>query len=110
MYETTIMPQDETRDILAQALISAHDCLVFDSKDFSLDPRDAWLYGILVGWGDDLTNIAKQCRWSIENTARLESYNKAIEAYKDSKRDPRHIEEVRQAIVEQKAKPVWNKQ
>lgn len=32
---------------------SLHDTIVYDSKDYSLNRRDMWIYGIVVGWFDD---------------------------------------------------------
>jgi len=32
---------------------SLHNVIVFDSRDWSKNKKDAWLYGIIVGWIDE---------------------------------------------------------
>lgn len=34
-------------------LKSIHDTIVFDSRDWSVNKKDAWLYGIIVGWENE---------------------------------------------------------
>lgn len=67
---------------LENPFTSIHDTICFDSKDYSLNHRDAWLYGIIVGWGDSLDGISKKHNWSVEMTERLKrlhvSYQKQI--------------------------------
>lgn len=41
-------------------------------RDWSLCPRDAWLYGILCGWDDaSMTEVQRLHRWTDAEVARL---------------------------------------
>jgi hypothetical protein len=52
----------------------------FNSRDWAQDKADAWLYGIVVGWGagedpedvSALPDLALRHRWSPQDVARLE--------------------------------------
>lgn len=59
------------------------DAMNFSSRDWSLNHRDAWIYGIAVGWGDSINCVADRHRWSDDTVARLQrlhtDYNKAKE-------------------------------
>lgn len=78
---------------LAEALQSAHDCMVFDSRDWAAGSRDAWLYGLFVGWDepddglghepgdmddDVLAELIAKHGWSQENVDRLQRLRAAI--------------------------------
>jgi len=44
-------------------LDALQNCIAFDSKDFSLNKRDAWIYGIVLGWNDIcLETSSKYCQ------------------------------------------------
>jgi hypothetical protein len=49
---------------------SIYDTIVFDSKDFSLNKRDAWLYGIVVGWDKAYEELKLKHKWTDEEVAR----------------------------------------
>jgi hypothetical protein len=60
---------------------SLENTIVFDSRDWASNKRDAWIYGIIVGWVDeeadaDAENIfrelSKQHGWSKEEWERLQ--------------------------------------
>lgn len=65
-------------------LQSVRDTICLDSKDYSLNHRDAWLYGITVGWGDSLNSIAKTHRWSADTVSRLKRLHAAYQSQLDS--------------------------
>ena len=65
-------------------LQSVRDTICLDSKDYSLNHRDAWLYGITAGWGDCLDSIAQQHNWSADTVARLKRLNAAYQSQLDS--------------------------
>ena len=50
---------------------SLESCLVFSPRDWSKDERDAWLYGVIVGWGHRLPEIAKDFGWNDYTKQRL---------------------------------------
>ncbi len=63
---------------------SLYDVLVFDSRDWSQNKNDAWIYGVVVGWTkdneDDAEEIFKEFNkkfgWSRETWKRLHLLNK----------------------------------
>jgi len=34
---------------------SLDQCIPFSARDWALDKRDAWVYGIIIGWEDEDT-------------------------------------------------------
>jgi hypothetical protein len=80
---------------LADVLDSVHSLMCFDVRDWSNYRRDAWLYGIFVGWGCDdhadpadhddicggdeaLHEVAAMHGWNAAAVARLQSYRAVI--------------------------------
>ena len=57
-------------------LESLEYCVACHSRDWSMHNRDAWLYGIVCGWGDAWDDIAKQHHWNGEVIARLKMLHK----------------------------------
>lgn len=44
----------------------------FCSRDWSSDRRDAWIYGVVVGWGDEsIAELAEKHGWGKDTQARL---------------------------------------
>lgn len=44
---------------------SMNSAMVFSAKDWSVEQCDAWIYGIVVGWGDDaLAELKDDFKWS----------------------------------------------
>jgi len=56
--------------------------LAFDSRDYSINRRDAWLYGIIMGWDRSMDEIAARHGWNEQAVARLRRlhalFNKAF--------------------------------
>jgi len=51
---------------------SLHSCLVHHARDWAANRRDAWLWGIIVGWDDEsLDELKKDFGWDDETIARL---------------------------------------
>ena len=69
----------------AEALESAHTVLVHDARDWSLSSRDAWLYGLLVGWDDECLAemLARHPQWKLEGIERLKRLRASIAAIYD---------------------------
>ncbi len=59
------------------ALESITATICFSAKDWSVDRRDAWIYGIAVGWGRALKEVAELHGWTAENIAILKAHLKA---------------------------------
>lgn len=69
------------KDNLRDALKSLQATMAFDSRDWSVVRRDAWLYGIVVGWDDALPEVAKKHRWDAVDVARLKRLNSGIKEF-----------------------------
>ncbi len=69
----------------AEALESAHTVMVHDARDWSLSSRDAWLYGLLVGWDDECLAemLARHPQWKPEGIERLKRLRAGIAAIYD---------------------------
>lgn len=46
--------------------------IAFSARDWALDHRDAWIYGIVLGWDETLPDVAERHRWTPETVKRLE--------------------------------------
>jgi hypothetical protein len=74
----------EARD----ALESCRDTMCFGSRDWSLNSRDAWLYGLIVGWSnkddpddpdaDAMSELVEKHGWSPEAVARLKRLHASL--------------------------------
>ena len=51
---------------------NAMSCIALHPRDWSSDHRDAWLYGIIVGWDDEsLAELKGDHKWDDASVARL---------------------------------------
>lgn len=49
-------------------------------KDWGLEKRDAWIYGIVMGWDDaSLVELQRRFRWDDATVRRLVRLNKKFE-------------------------------
>ena len=48
-------------------------------RDWSEDPADAWIYGVVVGWGTAVQEVADRHGWSDEEVRRLGRMRAAFE-------------------------------
>lgn len=60
------------------------DMLAFNSRDWSEDTADAWLWGIVHGWGDGdeddvWDDVARAHGWDAETVARLQRLHSSWE-------------------------------
>ncbi len=60
------------------AIASAVACMASHPRDWSLDYRDAWLWGILVGWDEALDFVAVRHGWSENEKQRLLSFHRCL--------------------------------
>ena len=59
---------------------SAAACMAASPRDWSLDHRDAWLWGIVCGWGEEaLHHLAKKHNWNENTVSRLCELRKSWE-------------------------------
>jgi hypothetical protein len=54
-------------------LTSLKQTLAFDPRDWSINKRDAWLWGIINGWDTDIEHFTK------EENLRLKALNKSFD-------------------------------
>lgn len=55
-----------------EVMQSLHECIVFDAKDYSASKRDAWIYGIIVGWdGPAMRELKAKFGWSDATVERM---------------------------------------
>jgi len=50
---------------------SLRDTMATHARDWSLNSRDAWLYGVVCGWGRVLPEVAAKHNWSAQDVTRL---------------------------------------
>ena len=70
---------------------SLHNSIVFDCRDWAKDKRDAWIYGVIVGWTNDdaeeMENIFqefnKKFKWDKDTWNRLQVLHKEYLKYKE---------------------------
>jgi hypothetical protein len=55
----------------ASPLNYLEELLGFDSRDWSLNSKDAWMYGIICGWGDAIEDVAKKHSWTNDQVDQL---------------------------------------
>ena len=55
------------------AFDSLINTIIFDPRDWSLNPKDLWIYGIIVGWGDECFKEFEQRFdwWEKEDSEKL---------------------------------------
>lgn len=70
----------EREAVLAEALDSAKSTMAFSSRDWGgWDKRDAWLYGIILGWDEEAeAELAERFKWAPDDVARLRRYGQAV--------------------------------
>lgn len=86
---------EKERDAARTAVSSAGDAVAFSPRDWGVDHRDAWIYGILLGWSceedhdhDDvcggdtaLTEMAERHRWDAATVAKLREHRAALASH-----------------------------
>lgn len=66
-------------------LISLHNLCSFNVRDWSTDKGDAWIYGIVCGWGNAIHEVAKSHGWdraTVTRLRKLPTRYKALQALK----------------------------
>jgi hypothetical protein len=51
-------------------------CLAFDSRDWTVDRNDRWIYGIVFGWNECEDDLHDNHNMSWDEIARLEKLHK----------------------------------
>src|SRR6185437_9263898 len=54
--------------------------MTFDARDWSANPRDAWIYGIIQGWDYIMPEVAALHRWDPVTQARLKELHRIFMA------------------------------
>jgi len=63
----------------SDAAQSLKSCMAFDPRDWALGERDAWIWGIVHGWDDALSEVAYSHGWDEEATVRLVNLHQQFE-------------------------------
>lgn len=66
-------------DPLQEAIDSLGSTMAFDPRDWSKDRRDAWLYEVIVGWGEAIDVVCKLHKWDEKTKARLRMLSAAVQ-------------------------------
>lgn len=56
--------------------------MVFSPRDHSVSRREAWMYGIVCGWGDAIDEVAERHHWSKEAVDELKLQHEDFEAWR----------------------------
>lgn len=65
-------------DVMRDALDSVRATMTTDPREWAAQKRDAWAYGVLVGWGGALPIVAAQHGWPAADVDRLRRYAAAV--------------------------------
>ena len=69
---------------LADALESVAHTMNFSAQDWSVGHKDAWVYGIIVGWDDaSLKELTLKHGWNPETVERLKRLHRAVREERD---------------------------
>jgi hypothetical protein len=79
MLSAQMSPTWDLRPI-GEVLDSLRAVIVTDPRDWSIDRRDAWIYAIVCGWDEVLTEVARRHRWDDATIARLQRYAQMVAA------------------------------
>ena len=73
----------EDLKLLKEALNSLQSSIAFSSRDWSYNHRDAWIWGIAVGWDTGSLSELKDIHdWNQHTIDRLQRYSRVIEKIK----------------------------
>ncbi len=76
-------------------ILSLVNCIALDTRDWSRDRCESWIYGIICGWEDSINEIAKKHGWSESTVERLqylhEQFKKMIVISTTPEEQPRII-------------------
>lgn len=64
-------------------LESLENTMATDARDWATNFRDAWLYGIVCGWGDAIYEVAEKHKWSMVEVYRLKRLHDKFVALKE---------------------------
>ncbi|MTI49480.1 MAG: hypothetical protein FH761_16730 [Firmicutes bacterium] len=63
--------KEQNRELVKVAK-SLHEAIAFDSKDYSINRTDAWLYGIIIGWDNSsIKELQNKFDWTDLTCERL---------------------------------------
>lgn len=70
---------------------SLHDTIVFDSRDWGKSEKDAWIYGIIIGWNSDnkeevegiFQEFNRKFKWDRDTWNRLQTLHNEYLKYKE---------------------------
>lgn len=70
------------KEVLKAAINSVCNALAFLPQDFGEDRREAWIYGVLLGWSPAaMKEVAAKHNWSLERVALLRKYHAVVKEF-----------------------------
>jgi hypothetical protein len=79
-------------------------CLVSSPRDASKDKRDAWVYGIVIGWTRQCkTQLCRMHQWSDEDWRRLQGLRLQFQTAEAMYNAGMHGEQARSSVPSKKA-------
>lgn len=70
--------------MIRSALDSARTVMALHPRDWAAESRDAWLWGLLVGWDESMTDVQQKHKWSDADVAGLRSLRSAVRVLQES--------------------------
>jgi hypothetical protein len=72
--------QPDARDDAGEALQSAGSCMATHPRDWGADRRDAWLWGLIIGWDDAaMAELVERYGWPQSEVERLKRLHAALQ-------------------------------
>jgi hypothetical protein len=66
-------------EAILDSIASISACMTSSPRDWSIDHRDAWMWGIVRGWDDDsMAELVAKHKWSSTEVIRLKSLHQAF--------------------------------
>lgn len=96
-------------DELQQALRNVKRNVLFSDTDWSLGESEAWIYGILVGWSDEiLDDLAVRLNWNDVSLNALRALRRAVRLVQDTdlKTLGKHLPELKSEPLDPPADPM----
>ena len=77
-----LLTYPNTKLNIKNCLGSIECAIAFDVRDWSEDNRSAWIYGIVFGWGEATSEMAKKYNWGEGTIERLNMLHEQWEVLK----------------------------
>jgi hypothetical protein len=70
---------DKDIGLISDAIASIRSTIIFSPRDWAADVRDAWVYGIVVGWDDpSIKELSSKFGWEIKEIKKMKQLHNAL--------------------------------